>query len=236
MLKWIGGATLFVALILAFGCRKEDRILTDGDAMLRFSTDTLRFDTVFTQLGSATRILKLYNDYDQPVSIEKIELTAGSSSKFRINVDGLPGEAFEDIRIEANDSIYVFAEVTVDPDAPLSESPFVITESLQFQLNGNDQQVVLEAWGQNANYVPSRFNAGGLALLSCDFGEVTWDDPKPYVIYGILLIDSCTLNLPPGTRLYVHGGVAQTVDQEGNPSVYNDGLIYVLPDGRLRSQ
>ena len=222
--------------LLLNGCRKIDDSYYEGqEAMLEFSTDTLRFDTVFTQLGSATRILKVYNPYKEPVLISRIYIPEGTSSKFRLNVDGVPGNEITDVKIAAEDSIYLFGEVTIDPDQPLSASPFIINDEILFETNGNTQRVVLEAWGQNANYIPSRFNKGGVALLSCDFAEVTWDDPKPYVIYGILVIDSCTLNLPPGARVYVHGGIARTYDENEALLVYNDGLINVFPKGRLNA-
>jgi hypothetical protein len=211
-----------------------DPVSGDG-VVLQFSVDTLRFDTVFTQLGSATRSLKVFNTSRVPVEIDRIRLQSGSESRFRYNVDGLPGEEFSRVRIEAEDSIYVFVEVTVNPDLPVSISPFVIEERLIFETGTVSRSVLLEAWGQNANYVPSRFNQGGLALLSCNLGEVTWDDPKPYVIYGFLLIDSCTLNLPAGTRIHVHGGVARTQNADDETIVYNDGLIYTFPRGRIRA-
>lgn len=224
---------LLGALFYLSACtRLADPASGDG-VQLEFSIDTLRFDTVFTQLGSATRSFKVFNTGRQPVLIDRIHLESGSDSRFRYNVDGLPGAEFTDIRIEAEDSIYVFVEVTVNPDLPVSASPFVIEEHLFFETGSTTRSVLLEAWGQNANYVPSRFNQGGLALLSCNFGEVSWDDPKPYVVYGILLIDSCTLNLPAGTRIYVHGGVARAFDEDDETIVYNDGLIYVLPRGKL---
>lgn len=225
---------LLIALVALASCRRERMYLTGADARLEFSTDTLRFDTVFTQLGSSTQILKVFNPQGQFVKISSISIAAGASSKFRMNVDGIPGNSIEDVEIAPNDSIYIFVEVTIDPDEPLSDSPFIIHDAIVLELNGNEQRVTLEAWGQNANYIPSRFGKGGVALVSCDFGEISWNDPKPYVIYGILLIDSCTLRLPPGTRLYVHGGVARVQDEMGNPFIYNDGLIYVLPNGKIR--
>lgn len=223
-----------IGVLILFSCRRERMFLTDKEARLEFSTDTLRFDTVFTELGSSTGILKVFNPYNKSVRIASVSIAAGAATKFRMNVDGIPGNLIENVEIAPNDSIYIFVEVTIDPDAPLSDSPFIVEDAIRFELNGNEQQVVLEAWGQNANYIPSRFGKGGIALVSCDFGEVNWDDPKPYVIYGVLLIDSCTLNLPPGTRLYVHGGVAKALDEQGNPIIYNDGLIYVLPNGKLK--
>lgn len=232
MRAFFGLLLLLASTLLLVQCQRNQMVLDDPEAMLEFSVDTLRFDTVFTELGSATRSLKIYNRYNQPVNISRISIES-ADSRFRINVDGIPGNVATDVEIPANDSIYLFGEVTVNPDDPLSISPFVIEDALVFETNGNIQKVVLEAWGQNANYIPSRFNKGGVALLSCNFAEETWDDPKPYVIYGILFIDSCTLNLPAGVQIYVHGGVAQAVDEDGNVNVYNDGLIYVLPNGHI---
>ena len=55
---------MIIGLILIFvfqSCYKTDYY--DGSEVnLRFSVDTLVFDTVFTTVGSATRILKVYND------------------------------------------------------------------------------------------------------------------------------------------------------------------------------
>ena len=200
-----------------------------SDARLRFSTDTLVFDTVFTTVGSATRVLKVYNDLHQAVEISTVELIGGEQSPFRLNIDGTPGSIETQLEIGPGDSLYVFGEVTVDPDAPLSVSPFVIQDRLVFEVNGNRQEVLLEAWGQNANYVPGKFARGKAYITTCDMGMITWDDPKPYVVYGTLLIDSCTLRIPEGTQVYVHGGFVRT----DNDQEYNDGQIYFLEHGKL---
>jgi len=61
-------------------------------------------------------------------------LQAGlSDTRFRFNVDGISAETFSDVRVPAEDSIYVFGEVTIDPDQPLSASPFVINDELVFE-------------------------------------------------------------------------------------------------------
>jgi hypothetical protein len=210
---------------------QEEIIATDSEIPLRFSLDTLRFDTVFTQAGSATRFFKIYNDLDETVIINSIGLEKSNSSFFRINVDGINMNEVEDVRIEPTDSIYVFAEVTIDPDNPLSISPFFIEENINITINNSNYKVLLEAWGQNANYIPNRESAGRVSLLSCDFNTVTWDDPKPYVLYGVLVVDSCELVLPPGTEIYVHGGVA--INELG---VFNDGLFIFLENGILKSR
>ena len=53
------------------GCYTE-QFTTDTTDRLRFSLDTLRFDTVFVTVGSATRSFKVYNDASLPLKIEKI--------------------------------------------------------------------------------------------------------------------------------------------------------------------
>ncbi|MEM1322107.1 MAG: hypothetical protein AAGG75_17735 [Bacteroidota bacterium] len=227
-------------LFLYNACTPDDNFITDSNAKLDFSVDTLRFDTVFSQIGSATRILKIYNRNNRPIKIDKIMVQGGSNSMFRLNIDGDPGSEAEEVKIPANDSLYIFGEVTVDPDQPLSISPYVVEDELIFITNGNTQTVLLEAWGQNANYLPSRFGGGGAALFSCNLQEETWDDPKPYVIYGILVIDECTVRLPAGTRIYVHGGIGTStvIDTSGNPvrQRYSDGRIVIGPQGRLLAE
>ncbi len=220
----------FISLVFSF-CQKE-RFTSDPADKLEFSTDTLRFDTVFTHLGSATRILKLYNRHNKSIRISRIYLERGGQSRFNLNVDGLPGDAHENIEIAPNDSLYVFAEVTINPDDPISVSPFVLDENLIFETNGNTQTVVLEAWGQNAVYLPSRFGAGGAVLYDCNGGEWLWDDPRPYVIYGILVIDNCTVRIPAGARVHVHGGLGREV-VDSMVVRYNDGFMAFQGKGRL---
>lgn len=218
------------ALFLTF-CQKEHFTTNPADKLV-FSVDTLRFDTVFTELGSATRILKVYNRHNKSIRIDKVYLEKGDQSRFNLNVDGLPGDSHSGLEIAPNDSLYVFAEVTINPNAPPSASPFVLDENLIFETNGNVQTVVLEAWGQNAVYLPSRFGAGGAVLYGCSGSEWVWDDPRPYVIYGILVIDSCTVRMPPGTRVYIHGGLGRQVTDTAIYR-YNDGFIAFQGAGRL---
>ncbi|MCF8236858.1 MAG: right-handed parallel beta-helix repeat-containing protein [Saprospiraceae bacterium] len=218
---------LLVGLLSA--CIKEPGVYDGSDVTLTFSVDTLRFDTVFTTQGSSTRLVKIFNPKSEIVRISSIAFVNGASPFFRMNVDGISGEAFQDVEILPKDSIYLFVEVTIDPDQPTSVSPFLVSDAITLVTNGNTQQIVLEAWGQNAIYIPNNSNSTGLALLSCDNMEIIWNDPRPYVIFGVLLIDSCTLRLMPGTRVHLHGGVVPNEN-----GFYTDGLIYTLKDGRIR--
>ena len=107
---------IFLALtvILVFSCRK-DKFNTSSDFQLEFSRDTILFDTVFTTMGSATQVFKVYNpDQNNSVEVDYFSLKNGSNSKFRINVDGEPGVGVENVTIAPQDSIFVFVEVTLD--------------------------------------------------------------------------------------------------------------------------
>lgn len=210
-------------------CYKEKFTIDPADS-LTFSTDTLSFDTVLTSISTVTRYFKVYNPHNLSIEIDEIKLSGDNAHLFRLNVDGMTGDVIRNITIRPNDSIYVFAEITIDPDQPESISPFVIETEITFMTNGNLQKVLLIAWGQNANYIPGPDTPNRISLLTCEMGEIIWDDPKPYVLYGTLLIDSCTLVLPPGTRLYVHGGIANNAF-----GIYNEGLIYTFPNGRIRA-
>jgi len=222
-------ALIIVLVFISPGCYKE--VFYEGnDIELRFSTDTLTFDTVFTTVGSATKILKIYNDKDIAVKISKIKIENNNHKQFRLNIDGISTENATDVEIGANDSIYIFAETKINPDDPLSISPFVIEDNILFETNGQTQKVLLEAWGQNANYITGK-NKGKHFLTTCDMGEIVWDDPKPYVLYGSLHIDSCTLVLPANTRLYIHGGIAKNP----NNNYYYDGNLYFHKDGKLKT-
>ncbi len=221
---------LFVASVFSF-CQKE-KFTENAADKLTFSTDTLRFDTVFTELGSATRYFKIYNPHKKSIRVSRVYLENGSGSRFNLNVDGISGDDQKDFEIAPNDSLYVFAEVTVNPDNPLSASPFVISENLIIESNGNRSTVVLEAFGQNANYLPSRFHADSISVFGCDGGEWIWDDPRPYVIYGILVIDDCTVRIPAGTHVYVHGGLSKQVTDTAIYT-YNDGFLAFQGNGKL---
>jgi hypothetical protein len=130
--------SLLLSIIASFffqACRKDD-FITNSSAKVAFTTDTLRFDTVF----------KIKNPHQQPIKISKIYLAKGEQSYFNLNIDGVSGDSQENIEIPAQDSVYVFAEVTINPND--QNNPFVIDEELIVETNGNTQKVILEAWGQ----------------------------------------------------------------------------------------
>ena len=72
-------------MLACVGCR-EYQVADDSSLKLSFSCDTLRFDTVFTEQGSATLQLMVYNRNANALLIDRVGLQSGTS--FRVNVDG----------------------------------------------------------------------------------------------------------------------------------------------------
>ncbi len=191
----------FLLLLSAFLACKKESFITSSNATISISTDSLRFDTVFTTAGSITQSFTVVNTNTQKLRLSAISLAGGNASAFKINVDGFSGPEIHDIDIEANDSIYVFVSVTIQPSA--ANLPFLVLDSLQFSFNGNVRKVQLEAYGQNAHFLKSQ-------LIT---GSVNWSNDLPYVILGGLLIDSnAILTVNEGCRIYLHADAPFIVD------------------------
>lgn len=233
MTKIIVVLIVTICFSVGFMSCKKDKLLTDSSATVAFSQDSILFDTVFTTIGSATRNFRVINRNNQKINISSIRLENGLSSSFFLNVDGVPGKAVTDVEILANDSIYIFVQVNVNPTNYLS--PLVIQDKILFDINGNQQSVKLEAWGQDAHYhFPTsaiQYKNGYLPYSTVSSGTnvtVTWgggalgqpDDNKPHVIYGWLVVDSTQkLVINPGVKVYFH--------QNAGLWVYRYGTIQV---------
>ena len=188
------------SIILLVACKK-DSFITSPDALISISADTLRYDTVFTEMGSVTQSFKIINNNNQKLMLSSVKLMGGAASSYKMNVDGVATPEANGIEIAANDSVYVFVQVNVDPAA--GNIPFIIQDSIRIMFNGNDRLVQLEAWGQNAHFLRDE-------VISAD---VTWTNDLPYVIQGYLYIDDGQiLTIEKGCRIYVHADAPIVVD------------------------
>lgn len=192
---------LILSIILLLLACKKDSFITSTDAGVSISADTLHYDTVFTAVGSVTQSFKIINDNNQKLRLSSVKLMGGASSKYKMNVDGVATTEASGIEIEANDSVYVFVQVNVDPNA--NNLPFIIRDSIQVSYNGNNELVQLEAWGQNAHFFRNK------EVLVNE----TWTNDLPYVIQGYLYIDiNQTLTIEKGCRIYVHADAPIIID------------------------
>ncbi len=192
--------------VISINSCKKDVLLTDSNAKLNFSTDTILFDTVFASIGSVTKNFRVYNPYDEVLKISSIRLANGAASLFRVNVNGIPGTSFSDIEIRGGDSIWVFVEVTVNPNN--QSLPYVVQDSIIFETNGNIQDIDLVAWGQNAHFFIAKKESPNLppyVIIDTNLNStITWDKNLPYVIYGgFAVVDSSTtLIITEGTQIH----------------------------------
>src|SRR5665647_381475 len=101
---------LSVLLSVLVSCT-ADEIVTNPGNDLRFSTDTLTFDTLFSTVGSTTAWLQVRNAGSKTIRIASISLQSGGSSGFKINLDGETKTSFTDVEIPPHDSLFLFVEV-----------------------------------------------------------------------------------------------------------------------------
>jgi hypothetical protein len=227
MIRFLFVFIVTICLSASFFSCKKDKTLTDPSATLVFSQDSVLFDTVFTTIGSTTRNFRVINKNNQKINISSIRLEQGQSSSFFLNVDGVPGKEVTDVEILANDSIYIFVQVNVNPTN--ANSPLIIQDKIVFTLNGNQQSVNLEAWGQDAYYhfpnAAIQYKNGFLGYSTVSTGTnvtVTWGatDNKPHVIYGWLVVDSTQkLVINPGIKVYFHQNAGLWVYRYGTLQV-----------------
>lgn len=181
----------FLFLLSFYSCKKETLLNNGGE--LRFSTDTLTFDTVFTEYASFTLAVKIFNPQNQKIIVSNVRLEKGQSSFFNLNVDGVAGNNVNNTEVAANDSFYVFATVKIDPTN--ENNPFLIEDRLIATLNGKEFSIPVLAYGQNAHYIKQEDMTT----------NTTWVNDKPYVILQSAGVDSnVTLTIDPGCRIYMN--------------------------------
>ena len=192
----------FSFFLLFSSCIDEVRYSSDPRQHLSFSADTIAFDTLFTDVGSITGALQVYNPGDAHLLLSDVRLAGGWESPFRVNVDGQYGVQFSDVELRAGDSLYVFVEVTVPPTD--ADAPVEVCDSIVFTLStGTQGRVVLTAAGWNT--IPLH----GVVLDA----DTAFAARRPYFVYDSLVVTrGTTLTLAPGTRLFFHDKAYLRVD------------------------
>jgi hypothetical protein len=205
-------------LLITYSCKKEN-IQTKETSTLQFSNDTIIFDTIFSSIGSVTKQLMVYNNNNFDISTN-VRLSGDTEGNFRMNVDGESGNNIQNVKILANDSMFVFVEVTIDPTN--TNTPYLVSDSIIFTTGSKIQDVDLIAYGQDA-YFHTANTYGDIIngedtsrffyhQLECN--EV-WNNDKPHVIYGYVIVDpNCQLTINAGTNIYLHKNSGVIV---GNP-------------------
>jgi hypothetical protein len=225
-------------------CRKDfDFAPSSGN--LEFSKDTIYLDTIFTNIGSSTYNLKIYNRSNDDISIPTVRLSQGESSNYRLNVDGLPGKEFQNVELLAKDSLFIFIETTADIQTlALNSLEFLYTDAIEFDTGTNSQKVELVTLIKDAVFIyPDRDNTTGIVeTLTFDVdgdgtddettlqgrflddSELTFTNEKPYVIYGYAAVDDGdVLTVEAGARVHFHANSGLLVTNNASLKV-NGGL------------
>ncbi len=219
-----------VALISVSSCRKDFSTIPSFGS-LEFSKDTVFLDTVFTNIGSATYNLKVYNRGNKSITIPKITLENGANSNYRLNVDGIPGNEFNNIDILSKDSIYVFVETTIEASA-ISDPLY--TDRILFDNGSNQQDVDLVTLVQDANFIYPGRNPISMKIDSLTIdgqatsikgrfltdSELTITNTKPTVIYGYAAVPSNkTLTIEAGSKIHFHDNSGLIIDNKATLKV-----------------
>jgi hypothetical protein len=207
-----------VAIIISVYSCQDEGYLSSPDAQLRFSTDTITFDTIFTTIGSTTQRFTVHNPYGESVLISRIRLSGGDFSSFRLNVNGEVGNEIYETEVPAMDSIFVFVEVTIDPNG--ENLPMVVQDSIEFTINSNIQKIQLIAYGQDFKLIKGE-----------TIKTTTWTSEKPYLVYDYAYVDSVSvLTIEPGTKVYFHKGAGLYVKGKIKANGTFQEQIQFLPD------
>ncbi|MEN9322881.1 MAG: hypothetical protein RL699_661 [Bacteroidota bacterium] len=172
-----------IALLSLTSCRKDFETVP-SNGTLAFSKDTIYLDTVFSNIGSSTYRLKVYNRSSNDITIPTIRM-GKSDSKYRMMVDGLTGEdengdgigegkLFKNVELLANDSLFVFIETTVDiaQYAAQNQTQFLYTDEIVFDGGSNLQKVNLVTLIQDAIFLyPKKFADGSKESLLLGLDE-----------------------------------------------------------------
>lgn len=229
-------------LLSVVACRSDfETVASTGN--LTFSKDTIYLDTVFTNIGSSTYRLKVYNHSKNDITIPTIKLAKGLASKYRITVDGMQGsegKIFTNVDLLAKDSLYIFIETTAN-SADANPTDFLYTDQIEFDGGHNLQKVALVTLIQDAVFLyPKRFTDGTTETLPIgdekingfyldendpvNGNELQFTNTKPYVIYGYAAVPSGkTATFDPGARIHFHANSGLIVSNTA--SIHVNGAI-----------
>lgn len=225
-----------LGFIITWSSCRKDLEFEPSTGNLQFSKDTVYLDTVFTNIGSSTYNLKVYNRSNNDISIPSVRLALGDASEYRLNVDGIAGKSFENVEILAKDSMFVFIETTIDiNNLPNTNGEFLYTDKILFDSGANMQDVDLVTLVKDAVFIyPNRDNTTGIIeTLTLNIGgeqietniqgryllpsELTFTNEKPYVIYGYAGVPNGeTLTVEAGARVHFHSNSGILVSEDAS--------------------
>ena len=193
---------LILALTLWAGSGCERPVNPVEEGTLAFSSDTVKFDSIFTTLLTPSERLIVSNFTGRAVQVSRIWLEQGQASEFDMIVNGVRTLEATDIVIANGDSIHLFINLRSALQDAYAE------EYLAFQVGEEVQRVLLRARVIDAYFLQARLQQDGL-FVSLDtnsffFARDTVLTPdKPIIMDGPIFIpEGVTVTILPGTELF----------------------------------
>ena len=192
-MKRIWLLNLLLPLLAIWSCTDDWKFSASSEYSLEFSADTVRFETIYTGVTSASTSFMIYNPNDVGLRFDAL-MGSGAASPFRMNLDGEGGTVITGLEIPAGDSLFCFVSANMTPTDQIDI--FDALDSIRFVLeSGIVQSVHLSAKGQNAVRLKGK-------RIEAD---ETLNSQLPYIIFDSLYVaEGATLTLAPGTRLHFH--------------------------------
>ncbi|TAE49984.1 MAG: hypothetical protein EAZ89_13075 [Bacteroidetes bacterium] len=225
----IGSAAL---LLWLSACERPVNPVEEG--VLTFSSDTVKFDSIFTTFLSPSERLIVHNETGRDVKIARVWLESGTNSEFEMIVDGIEGRDVQDIVIANNDSAHIF----INLKSALTDS--YTEEYLAFQVGSEIQRVLLRARVIDAYFLRARVAQEGdiLSLTPESFffrNDTILNPDKPIVIDGPVFIpEGVTVTIMPGTELFFTPYKFGVKDSTGVPTFGFYSMLIV--DGTLKAE
>ena len=174
---------------------EHERLDLNPTQGLRFSADTIYFDTVFTELKTVTFRLRVYNPNTNAVRINAAYVKGYKGQfPFSFSFQGRNGpNRVENVELEGLDSAYVLMSARLD--GRNQDNPFILKDSLVFEVAGRSQKqdVKVLAYGQDALYLRNR-------SVNCD---TTWKEDRPIILLDTVSVKKgCKLTIEAGTKVY----------------------------------
>ncbi|AZQ60660.1 hypothetical protein EI427_00095 [Flammeovirga pectinis] len=196
-------------------CEPTDEVLsTDPSISLIFSQDTVFFDTLYTSkedenidMSSIAKRFTVYNPSGNAINISEISLN-DPNDVYSLLINGDASSSVENTFLRGGDSMIIVAEANI----PYEDESTIREFSADVNLftNGNKQNVVLNAFGEDPYYI-----AGGNVVI----GDLIWDPGRTY-----LLIDS--LYITEGSSLTINAGARLVFDN--NAKIQVSGSLQLL--------
>ena len=178
---------ILATIIISTFCFCSEDFEYNTGAKLNFSSDTLKFDTVFTGEKSSIRYLKIFNNTDKNININTIHLE-NNDNQIHLNINGIETTSAENIELRKNDSIFVFAQAELKNQT----ENYSLTNSLIVNTGGENQRVIITAYAINVEKLDGTINS-----------DTTLPENKSYISHsGVKVAKNAKLTIKEGVSIY----------------------------------